>query len=164
MKHDKNRRRFCKAGLAGISGLIGAAALGGGAVFLVSPALTNKMDGQWIEVGSKEDFDDGTYSQVVLEFPIQDGWFYGNQKMLAYVRRQGDTVTALSAVCTHLGCNVRFEEERNEFICPCHAGIYDIEGRNIAGPPPKPLDRLPVKIEDDMVFVYNKQEEGGADV
>lgn len=164
MKHDKNRRRFCKAGLAGISGLIGAAALGGGAVFLVSPALTNKMDGQWIEVGSKEDFDDGTYSQVVLEFPIQDGWFYGNQKMLAYVRRQGDTVTALSAVCTHLGCNVRFEEERNEFICPCHAGIYDIEGRNIAGPPPKPLDRLPVKIEDDMVFVYNKQEEEGADV
>ena len=164
MKHDKNRRRFCKAGLAGISGLIGAAALGGGAVFLVSPALTNKMDGQWIEVGSKEDFDDGTYSQVVLEFPIQDGWFYGNQKMLAYVRRQGDTVTALSAVCTHLGCNVRFEEERNEFICPCHAGIYDIEGRNIAGPPPKPLNRLPVKIEDDMVFVYNKQEEEGADV
>ena len=163
MKHDKGRRTFCKAGLVGIGTVFGAAALGGGVVFLGSPAMTNIIEGKWIEVGSLEDFEEGIYSQVILEFNIQDGWAYASQRQLAYVRRTGDDFIAMSAVCTHLGCNVRFEEERNEFICPCHAGIYDAEGVNIAGPPPAPLSRLPIKVEGDLVFIYNKDKEEGSD-
>ncbi len=159
MEHDNGRRTFCKLGLAGIGTVFGLSALGGGAVFLGSPALTNRTEGQWIEVGSKDDFSEDTFSQVILEFSIQDGWAYSETRMLAYVRRKGDELIALSAVCTHLGCNVRFEEDRGEFVCPCHAGVYDMEGKNIAGPPPAPLSRLPVKVEDDVVFVFNKQEE-----
>ncbi len=161
MEHNNGRRQLCKAGLAGIGTIFGLSALGGGAVFLGSPAITNKSEGQWIEVGGLDDFEEGTFSQIILEFPIQDGWAYATQKMLAYVRRQGDALFALSAVCTHLGCNVRWEEERGEFVCPCHAGVYDKEGKNIAGPPPHPLPKLPIKVEDGTVLVYNKQEEGG---
>jgi Rieske Fe-S protein len=149
---------FCKAGLVGVGGIIGLSVIGGGGVFLGSPALTNRTEGQWIEVGGVDDFSEEGYERVVLEFPIQDGWAYASTKMLAYVRRDGDNVVALSAVCTHLGCNVRFDEERNEFICPCHAGVYDFNGKNIAGPPPHPLAPLPVKVEDGVVLVYNKQE------
>ena len=159
MEHDESRRRFCIAGLAGIGGIFGLGALGSGAVFLGSPAITNRAPGKWVEVGPQEDLEDGTFNQAVLEFSVQDGWAYAKQKMLAYIWRKGDEMFALSATCHHLGCNVRFNEERKQFICPCHAGIYDMQGKNVSGPPPRPLDRLPVKIEKDVLFVFNKKED-----
>jgi menaquinol-cytochrome c reductase iron-sulfur subunit len=160
MEHDKSRRRFCIAGLAGIGGVMGLSAIGTGAVFLGSPAVTNRTPGKWVEVGPQEDLEEETFTQVVLEFPLQDGWAYSNQRMLAYVWRKGDELMALSATCQHLGCNVRFDEDRQQFICPCHAGIYDMQGEVVAGPPPRALDRLPVKIEENTLFVFNKKEDG----
>ena len=51
-----------------------------------------------------------------------------------------DTWTALTAVCTHLGCTVQFDAERKTIYCACHGGMYDPRtGANISGPPPKPL-------------------------
>jgi menaquinol-cytochrome c reductase iron-sulfur subunit len=162
MKVDEGRRKFCIAGLTGISGLLGASALGSGTVFLGAPGILNKMEGKWNEVGSLEDFEEGFFSQVVLEYEVQDGWAFSNQKMLAFVKRDGDKLFALSATCTHLGCNVRWREETNQFVCPCHAGVYDENGDNVSGPPPKPLVRLPAKIVDDVVLVYNKATEDDA--
>lgn len=162
MKVDEGRRKFCIAGLAGISGVLGASALGSGAVFLGAPGISNKLEGKWIEVGALADFEEGLFSQVVLEYEVQDGWAYSNQKMLAFVRRDGDKLLALSATCTHLGCNVRWRDESNQFVCPCHAGVYDENGDNVSGPPPKPLVRLPAKIKDDLVLVYNKATEDDA--
>jgi len=159
MSHDESRRKFCQRGLVGIGTVFGLSAVGSGAAFLGSPAFTNITEGQWIEVGSTDDFNEDGYSQVVLEFPIQDGWMYGEMRMLAYVRKKGDKYIALSAVCSHLGCNVRYEEEKKEFFCPCHSGVYDFDGINIAGPPPHPLQSLKVKEEEGVLFVYNKQEE-----
>ncbi len=160
MEHDESRRRFCVAGLAGIGGAIGLSTIGASAVFLGSPAITNRTPGKWVEVGPHEDLEEGTFTQVVLEFASQDGWAYARQRMLAYVWRKGDELMALSATCQHLGCNVRYDEDRKQFICPCHAGIYDMQGNVVSGPPPRPLDRLPAKIEGDMLLVFNKKEDG----
>lgn len=60
---------------------------------------------------------------------------------------------ALSARCTHLDCTVQFQPETERVICACHNGIYDIEGRNVSGPPPSPLERFEVVVKDDRVFV-----------
>lgn len=65
----------------------------------------------------------------------------------------GGSLEVLSAVCSHLGCLVNYRREQQEFLCPCHGGRYDITGRNISGPPPAPLTRLPVKVEQGMVLV-----------
>jgi len=54
----------------------------------------------------------------------------------------GEEIRAFSAVCTHLGCLVRWLPGRAEFFCPCHAGRFDANGVNIAGPPPSPLKRF----------------------
>jgi len=62
-------------------------------------------------------------------------------------------LTVLSATCSHLGCLVNYHKEKNEFLCPCHGGRYDLTGKNIAGPPPAPLNRFPVKIENSRVFI-----------
>lgn len=69
------------------------------------------------------------------------------------VKNSSNALIALSPVCTHLGCFVNFDRNTNEFICPCHGGRYDIEGKVIAGPPKEPLQRLPVKIENKRIFV-----------
>lgn len=60
---------------------------------------------------------------------------------------------AFSKVCTHLGCLVKYDKERQVFICPCHAGIFDLEGNVVSGPPPKPLRKFAVKVEGDNIVI-----------
>jgi cytochrome b6-f complex iron-sulfur subunit len=60
---------------------------------------------------------------------------------------------AFSKVCTHLGCLVKYDRQRQLFICPCHAGIFDLEGKVISGPPPKPLQKFAVRVEGDNIVI-----------
>ncbi|MBI3999124.1 MAG: Rieske 2Fe-2S domain-containing protein [Candidatus Omnitrophica bacterium] len=60
---------------------------------------------------------------------------------------------AFSAICTHLGCIVYWASEKKEIACPCHAGFFDLEGRVISGPPPRPLATHTVNVVDGKVFV-----------
>lgn len=60
---------------------------------------------------------------------------------------------ALSAVCTHLGCTVQYRSDLHEIWCACHNGLYDLNGRNISGPPPRPLDEFEVHIRGDEIVV-----------
>jgi len=64
------------------------------------------------------------------------------------IRYEGE-MRAFSAVCTHLGCLVRWVPQRGEFFCPCHAGRFDANGINIAGPPPRPLPRYRSYVTED---------------
>ncbi len=63
---------------------------------------------------------------------------------------------AFTAVCTHLGCTVQYRPDLHEIWCPCHNGTYDLLGRNISGPPPRPLVQYQVHIQgEDIVVVRN---------
>ena len=62
-------------------------------------------------------------------------------------------VEVRSLQCTHMGCQVRWVAERSVYQCPCHDGRFDADGRVLGGPPPRPLDRLPARIEGDAVVV-----------
>jgi Rieske Fe-S protein len=69
------------------------------------------------------------------------------------VRFTGDGFAARSLACTHLGCTVRWEPEKNRYACPCHAGFYDAEGNPTSGPPLKPLREVPVRVAENRVIV-----------
>jgi cytochrome b6-f complex iron-sulfur subunit len=60
---------------------------------------------------------------------------------------------ALSAVCTHLGCVVQWQEAKGEFLCPCHGGRFAPSGVVLSGPPPRPLDNLPVTVAGDQLQI-----------
>lgn len=75
------------------------------------------------------------------------------RKARVFIISSREELTVLSATCSHLGCLVNYSKEKGEFICPCHGGRYDLSGRNIAGPPPAPLGRIPARIENGMVLV-----------
>ena len=72
---------------------------------------------------------------------------------VALVDVQGE-VRAFSAVCTHLGCIVRWQPDANYvWFCPCHKGTYDRDGKVVSGPPPRPLRPYAVTVRDGKVFV-----------
>jgi cytochrome b6-f complex iron-sulfur subunit len=67
--------------------------------------------------------------------------------------RQGDGVTARSLLCTHQGCKVRWHEDRQLYICPCHEGKFDADGQVVYGMPRKPLPLVPAVVQDGQVIV-----------
>ncbi len=66
------------------------------------------------------------------------------------LRAQGGELRVFKGVCTHADCNVAWRSKTNDFFCACHEGRYDEFGKNIEGPPPRPLTRLFVTVEGDL--------------
>lgn len=69
------------------------------------------------------------------------------------VRMPDGTFRAFSAVCTHLNCTVQYRDDLHEIWCACHNGLYDLEGRNVSGPPPRPLETFDVHVQGEDVVV-----------
>jgi len=76
---------------------------------------------------------------------------YGGVSVL--VVRTPESLRAFSLVCTHLGCLVQWQSDKNEFYCPCHDGRFDEFGDVLAGPPPIPLEQFPVNLDGDTVTI-----------
>ena len=62
-----------------------------------------------------------------------------------------------SAVCTHLGCTVQYRPETSQIWCACHNGCYDLNGKNVSGPPPRALDTYEVNVRGQEIYVIRKQ-------
>lgn len=70
-----------------------------------------------------------------------------------FLVREDAEVVLLSAVCSHQGCLVEWAGDQDAFVCPCHRGTYSHTGAVLEGPPPRPLERLPVEVRDGQVYV-----------
>jgi Rieske Fe-S protein len=95
-----------------------------------------------VEVGKVDDFPVGSSRSVEL-----------GERAALVIRLADGSFRAFSALCTHLQCIVGYSPERNQIECRCHAGVYSVEGDNIAGPPPRPLQALKVTVADGIVAV-----------
>ena len=69
------------------------------------------------------------------------------------IRTPSGELRAFSASCTHLGCIVQYRAELSQIWCACHNGHFDLNGRNIQGPPPSPLEQYVVNVRGDQVVV-----------
>jgi cytochrome b6-f complex iron-sulfur subunit len=69
------------------------------------------------------------------------------------IRTPDGQFRAFSAVCTHLDCTVQYKPDEKLIWCACHNGKYDLNGKNISGPPPAPLTPYKLTIKDDEIFV-----------
>ncbi|HLB89573.1 MAG TPA: Rieske 2Fe-2S domain-containing protein [Terriglobales bacterium] len=74
------------------------------------------------------------------------------------IRAADGEYRAMSATCTHLSCTVQYRDDLHEVWCACHNGMYDLNGRNISGPPPRPLEGFEVQVRGDEVFVRRRRE------
>ncbi len=81
---------------------------------------------------------------------------FGSRPALLIRTADGD-YRAMSATCTHLNCTVQYRDDLREVWCACHNGFYDLNGRNIAGPPPRPLQAYDVHVRGDEIIVSQRR-------
>lgn len=72
------------------------------------------------------------------------------------VRTAAGDLRAFSATCTHLDCTVQYRPDLQRIWCACHNGEYDLNGRNVAGPPPRPLEAYDVKVQNDELVIARR--------
>lgn len=107
--------------------------------FFAPPARDNKTNSISIK---KSDLRLGEAREIIL-----------NNKPVIVINRYQKGFIAFSRVCTHLGCLVEYDKGLRKMVCPCHAGTFDLEGNVLAGPPPRPLPAIPLKVEGDFVII-----------
>jgi Rieske Fe-S protein len=74
-------------------------------------------------------------------------------KPVILFRTASGELKALTATCTHLACTVQYRGDRSDIWCACHNGVYDLNGKNVSGPPPRPLEPFKVNVKGDQIVV-----------
>ena len=159
---EVSRRGFLKKITAAIYGTVTFLAGLPLISFFVSPAFL-KSEEEWIDLGSAADFKNPEPVGVNYGKLIKDGWNERTSSATAWVYESENELIALSPICTHLGCLVSFDAERDSFACPCHGGLYDRSGAVIGGPPPKPLKRHKIKIVDGNLLIGDPEDQAVSD-
>jgi len=136
------RRRFLRyiLGFSVVSSLVMLAAPA--IAFLVPPKAGTEGAGGKISAGTTAEIPPGKGKVVPM----------GSKPVIVINGEQG--VTAFSAICTHLGCIVAFDETNANIVCPCHDGRFNpATGAVVSGPPPAPLQAVTVSVENDEIFL-----------
>jgi menaquinol-cytochrome c reductase iron-sulfur subunit len=150
------RRRFLRwasaAGAALSALLVGVPSV----VAFFAPAFRRPPKRAWIKVAEDiATLDVGIPTKVDFVEATQDAWVESRALRTVWLYSEdGETFTAYSGTCTHLGCSYGYDQKRDRFVCPCHRGVFDVKtGAVLSGPPPRALDTLPVKVENDSLYV-----------
>jgi menaquinol-cytochrome c reductase iron-sulfur subunit len=146
------RRQFFKSFVNTVGALAAATLAAPLAGLFILPSL-RKPKVVWKEVGPVGQFAIGEIRMVPLRPLERRQWpeDWGTEAAWVYRRSEGDFVV-YDLHCTHVGCPVNWSAPAKRFFSPCHGGVFDREGRVLAGPPPRPLDRYEVKVENDVLY------------
>jgi menaquinol-cytochrome c reductase iron-sulfur subunit len=150
---EATRRGFFRIAIVVLGGFIGLVLCIPVVGSLVGPAFRKKIP-RWALVAEIKSLPLG--HPTVLSFTDQSSDGYLRETVVRNVwavRRSATEVTVFSPVCTHLGCRYDWEPNSGRFLCPCHGSLFGLDGKVLAGPAPRPLDTLPVKIENGELFV-----------
>src|SRR5689334_9854892 len=130
MPPSLNRRGFLEWLIAGFSAITAAAMVVPGLLYLWPAAKGGKAES--VEVKGGDELKPGQHSIVQV------------RGKAVIVRRDAGGLAAYSAVCTHLGCLVKWDANKQEFQCPCHAAVFNARGQVVSGPAPAPLPEYKV--------------------
>jgi menaquinol-cytochrome c reductase iron-sulfur subunit len=113
---------------------------------LLGPLLQRQKQ-EWRKVADLSDLAVGETKLITFVNADPLPWAGVTAKSAAWLRRESESkLVAFSAHCSHLGCPVRWEQNAQLFMCPCHGGVYYKDGSVAAGPPPKGLTQIEVRI------------------
>ena len=144
---ESTRRTFLAQVIAAcaafLTALLGIPAI----VAAIGPALKRER-AEWLSLGSLSSFEVGVPKAVNVTVAERDGWIETTSvKGVWVVRQSDDSFVIYNGRCTHLGCAYSWQTDLKQFACPCHAGVFGIDGNILAGPPPRPLDMLVWRVE-----------------
>jgi Rieske Fe-S protein len=145
------RRTFLTRLVAAGAGLIGAG-LAGLAGAVVTPRV-RATAARWRPAASMFDLPPKGPFVATLTERHSDGWHETRKETVVFIDKVGDDYQALSATCTHLGCRVAWDAAEANYKCPCHGGVFGRGGEVVSGPPPRPLDRIPVRLNPETADI-----------
>jgi Rieske Fe-S protein len=103
---------------------------------------------RWVRASVLTDLTPNVPVSRVLVLSRQDGWYRERARETVFLVWDGDkSIHALSATCTHLGCQVRWHTDTANFRCPCHGGVFNAQGNVVSGPPPRALERIEARLD-----------------
>lgn len=139
------RRRF-------VGGLLGGSLVASLLSFLY-PVIRYLIPPQQADLGV-----DTVVAARAGELPMNTGkiFRFGHRPGLLVRTAEGE-YRAMSATCTHLDCIVQYRPELHQVWCACHNGLFDLNGRNISGPPPRPLESYDVQVRGEEIIVRRRQ-------
>jgi len=133
------------------------AAIGGTVAFVLGGAILApsfaKREPSWLSAGRVDLLREDEPLAVTLRVSRQDGYAQVVDRKVVYLVRSGQEVRALESTCTHLGCRTSYDREGKRIVCPCHGGVFGLDGRVLSGPPPAPLTALETRIDGDQILV-----------
>jgi len=135
------RRSFLDWFLGGSLGATMASVIYPVVQFLIPPAVTESQQNNVIAAKAAEMKPN---TAKIFKFGSRPG---------ILIRTQEGELRAFSATCTHLECTVQYRDDLQRIWCACHGGQFDMNGINVAGPPPRPLEQYTVNVSGDDVFV-----------
>jgi menaquinol-cytochrome c reductase iron-sulfur subunit len=153
--HDPPRRGALRSlvtlGTVAYAGALAAPA----AAFLAGAAGGSGGGQRWLRVAALADLPNGQPHRVKVVGNERDAFTVTRDELLGsvWLIREGDRVRALSATCPHLGCAVDLSADRKSFGCPCHTSRFGLSGDAEAGPSPRGMDPLTVRIRDGVVEI-----------
>ena len=150
---DPARRGFLRTAGALLTGSVAAviAVVTGRAA--VEPGLVERSP-LWIRAGRLDDLETNVPTPVTLRITRRDGYLETVDEQVVFLVRPADgQVRAMSSSCSHLGCSVTFSRDKQQFLCPCHGGAFNLDGTVAAGPSSKPLAALTARVENSRVLV-----------
>lgn len=155
------RRRMMEGTALAVGGIATMAFALPGLGFALGPLFEETVPDSWQDVGPEDDFNPDSYTPRVMNIDPEIG---DAGKTTIYVRKWNPDVdnapddseqpyVAISTRCAHLGCPVRYIQASQKFVCPCHGGVYDSQGKVEGGPPVRPLDRFETRVRTGRVEV-----------
>jgi quinol---cytochrome c reductase iron-sulfur subunit, bacillus type len=110
--------------------------------------------GALVEIANLADLETEVPQEVVYTRTRVDGWKTTKEKTTAWVVKNGpQSAVAFSPQCPHLGCIYHWEVRPGVFLCPCHASAFGLDGKVLAGPAPRPLDRYVSRVEGGKLLI-----------
>jgi Rieske Fe-S protein len=139
MKLD--RRKFLNT-LLSLSGIGGVLAVFYPILSFLNPPKSAEPEVNSIKAGLNNEFQ--ANSSKIIKF---------GRTPVILIKTEDNQYKALSAGCTHLDCIVQYKKDTKQILCACHNGIYDLNGRNVSGPPPRPLEQYDVKVINEEIVI-----------
>lgn len=161
MDHDSNidqnestvtRRKFFKV-VIGVFAFLNGLVLGVPYIrAIITKAPLKKL--HWTKVGDVTSLANMQPKDMAFQMRSTDAYLHQDVTRSVWVIRHSQSdYTVYSPICPHLGCHYKWDPQTNHFECPCHGSVFTINGKVIGGPAPRPLDTLPHKIENGVLYV-----------
>jgi Rieske Fe-S protein len=154
---SKDRRRFLRFATKLLLTVIGLLLLIPAVIYLGFPLRRRQGEGEAFQnLGPLSDLPANEWQLLSIEVESKSGWEKSTSRRGLWVRRQPQgepAVTVLSSICPHLGCPTNWHPDQAQFLCPCHKGTFNADGRPVGGPPPRGLDRLEWEVRGGQLWV-----------